>query len=82
MKIARLQTILVEGWVFVKVHTDEPGLVGLGEGTVGSKATLKEEQVEWKRAASFIHADNIRLKTKRIQFSQLMWTARKFKTND
>ena len=49
------------------------------KGTVGSKATLKEEQVEWKRAASFIHADNIRLKTKRIQFSQLMWTARKFK---
>lgn len=37
MKITRLQTILVEQWVFVKVHTDEPGLVGLGEGTVGSK---------------------------------------------
>jgi len=43
------------------------------------KKGTKEEQIEWKRLASLIHADNVRLKTKRIQFSQLMWTARKFK---
>lgn len=46
MKITRLQTILVEGWVFVKVHTDEPGLVGLGEGTVGSKGASVAAAIE------------------------------------
>jgi DNA-directed RNA polymerase len=43
------------------------------------KKGTKEEQIEWKRLASLMHADNVRLKTKRIQFSQLMWTTRKFK---
>ena len=42
------------------------------EGTV-------DEQIEWKREATFMHGDNVRRKTKRIQFAQLMWMARKFK---
>src|SRR5579883_1929985 len=41
MKITQLRTFIVDGgssnWVFVKVYTDE-GLVGLGEGTIASKA--------------------------------------------
>ncbi len=41
MKITQLRTFVVDGgssnWVFVKVYTDE-GLVGLGEGTIASKA--------------------------------------------
>jgi galactonate dehydratase len=41
MKITSLRTFVVDGgssnWVFVKVYTDE-GLVGLGEGTIASKA--------------------------------------------
>ena len=43
------------------------------------KKGTKEEQVNWKRKATLLHTDNVRRKTKRIQFSQLMWTARKFK---
>ncbi len=42
MKITGLQTFVVDAgggnWVFVKVHTDQDGLTGLGEGTVTSKA--------------------------------------------
>jgi len=42
VKITGLQTFVVDAgagnWVFVKVHTDQDGLVGLGEGTVTSKA--------------------------------------------
>ena len=42
MKITALQTFVVDAgagnWVFVKVHTDQDGLTGLGEGTVTSKA--------------------------------------------
>ena len=41
MKITQLRTFIVDGnssnWVFVKVYTDE-GLVGVGEGTIASKA--------------------------------------------
>lgn len=41
MKITQLRTFIVDGgssnWVFVKVYTDE-GIVGLGEGTIASKA--------------------------------------------
>lgn len=41
MKITKLRTFIVDGgmtnWVFVKIYTDE-GLVGLGEGTITSKA--------------------------------------------
>ena len=43
------------------------------------KDGTKEEIVEWKREATLMHTDNQRRKTKRIQFSQLMWMARKFK---
>ena len=43
------------------------------------KQGTKEEIVEWKREATLMHTDNVRRKTKRIQFSQLMWMARKFK---
>ena len=43
------------------------------------KKGTKEEQVEWKRLATHMYSDNVKRKTKRIQFSQLMWTARKFK---
>tara|TARA_Y100001938_G_scaffold151206_1_gene247474 strand:- start:7006 stop:9435 length:2430 start_codon:yes stop_codon:yes gene_type:complete len=43
------------------------------------KKGTKEEQIDWKRRASVIHSDNVRRKTKRIQFSQLMWMTRKFK---
>ncbi len=43
------------------------------------KKGTKEDQVNWKRKATLLHTDNVRRKTKRIQFSQLMWTARKFK---
>lgn len=39
----------------------------------------KEEMIQWKRRASQIHAENVRRKTKRLQCSQLIWTARKFK---
>ncbi len=42
MKITGLQTVVVDAgagnWVFVLVHTDQPGLSGLGEGSVTSKA--------------------------------------------
>lgn len=42
MRITGLQTFVVDAgagnWVFVKVHTDQDGLTGLGEGTVTSKA--------------------------------------------
>jgi len=42
VKITGLQTFVVDAgggnWVFVKVHTDQDGLTGLGEGTVTSKA--------------------------------------------
>jgi galactonate dehydratase len=41
MKITQLRTFIVDGgssnWVFVKIYTDE-GLIGLGEGTIASKA--------------------------------------------
>jgi galactonate dehydratase len=41
VQITHLRTFIVDGgssnWVFVKVYTDE-GLVGLGEGTIASKA--------------------------------------------
>jgi DNA-directed RNA polymerase len=43
------------------------------------KEGTKEEIIEWKREATFLHASNIRRKTKRIQFAQLMWTAKRFK---
>lgn len=44
MKITGLKTFIVAtgphggNWVFVKVYTDQPGLEGLGEGSVTSKA--------------------------------------------
>ncbi len=44
MKITGLKTFIVSvserggNWVFVKVYTDQPGLEGLGEGTITSKA--------------------------------------------
>jgi galactonate dehydratase len=42
MKITGLKTFVVHtgsnNWVFVKIYTDQPGLDGLGEGTVTSKA--------------------------------------------
>lgn len=43
------------------------------------KTGTKEEIVEWKREATLMHTDNQRRKTKRIQFSQMIWMARKFK---
>ena len=43
------------------------------------KTGTKQEIVEWKREATLMHTDNVRRKTKRIQFSQLMWMTRKFK---
>lgn len=43
------------------------------------KDGTKEQIIEWKRAATIMHSDNVRRKTKRIQFAQLMWMARKFK---
>ena len=43
------------------------------------KHGTKEEIIEWKREATLMYSDNQRRKTKRIQFSQLMWMARKFK---
>jgi len=43
------------------------------------KEGTKDEQIEWKREATHMHSDNQRRKTKRIQFAQLMWMARKFK---
>jgi len=43
------------------------------------KTGTKEEQVDWKRRATMMYTDNVRMKTKRIQFSQLMWMSRKFK---
>jgi galactonate dehydratase len=44
MKITGLKTFIVSvserggNWVFVKVYTDQPGLEGIGEGTITSKA--------------------------------------------
>lgn len=42
MKITGVRTVVVDAgsgnWVFVLVETDQPGLTGLGEGTVTSKA--------------------------------------------
>ena len=43
------------------------------------KTGTKEEIIEWKRTATLLHTDNVRRKTKRIQFAQLMWMTRKFK---
>jgi DNA-directed RNA polymerase len=43
------------------------------------KTGTKEEIIEWKRRATLLHSENVRLKTKRIQFAQLMWMTRKFK---
>ena len=43
------------------------------------KKGTKEEQIDWKRRATVLYSDNVRRKTKRIQFSQLMWMTRKFK---
>jgi DNA-directed RNA polymerase, mitochondrial len=43
------------------------------------KEGSKEEIIEWKREATLMYSDNQRRKTKRIQFSQLMWMTRKFK---
>jgi DNA-directed RNA polymerase len=43
------------------------------------KTGTKEEIVEWKREATLMHTDNQRRKTKRIQFSQMIWMTRKFK---
>ena len=43
------------------------------------KKGTKEEQIDWKRRATMMYTDNVRKKTKRIQFSQLMWMTRKFK---
>src|SRR5689334_7084202 len=46
MKITGLRTFIVSvsehggNWVFVKVHTDQDGLHGVGEGTVTSKAQV------------------------------------------
>ena len=37
-----------------------------------------DEKIAWKREATFIHSENAKRKTKRVQFSQLMWMARKF----
>ena len=38
MKIARISTVVVNArmrnWIFVKVETDQPGLVGWGEATL------------------------------------------------
>ena len=42
------------------------------------KEGTKDEQIDWKRRATIMHTDNVRRKTKRIQFSQLMWMTRKF----
>lgn len=42
------------------------------------KTGTKDEQIDWKRRATLIYSDNVRRKTKRIQFSQLMWMTRKF----
>jgi DNA-directed RNA polymerase len=43
------------------------------------KKGTKDEQIDWKRRATMMYTDNVRKKTKRIQFSQLMWMTRKFK---
>ncbi len=43
------------------------------------KNGTKDEIIEWKRRATLLHSENVRLKTKRIQFAQLMWMTRKFK---
>jgi len=43
------------------------------------KMGSKDEIIEWKREATLMYTDNVRRKTKRIQFSQLMWMTRKFK---
>ena len=56
MKITGLKTFVVatgergSNWVFVKVYTDQPGLDGLGEGTVASKAqTMASAIMEHER---------------------------------
>jgi len=43
------------------------------------KEGTKKEIIEWKREATLMYSDNQRRKTKRIQFSQLMWMTNKFK---
>ena len=45
------------------------------EGTV-------DDKISWKREATIMHQDNLKRKTKRVQFSQLMWMARKFKDEE
>jgi galactonate dehydratase len=52
MKITGLKTFVVASsarggnWVFVKIYTDQPGLDGLGEGTVTSKAQTIVASIE------------------------------------
>lgn len=50
MNITGLQTFVVDAgsgnWVFVKVFTDQDGLVGIGEGTVTSKAQTIVASIE------------------------------------
>ncbi len=43
---------------------------------------LKEDIIDWKRKTGKIHEQNVRIKTKRLQLSQLMWVAEKYKTED
>ena len=43
------------------------------------KGKPKEEIVSWKRRATLMHARNKRNRSKRIQFSQLMWMCKKFR---
>jgi len=43
------------------------------------KLGTKDEIIEWKREATHMYQENARRKTKRIQFSHLMWMSRKFK---
>ena len=42
----------------------------------------KEEQRAWRRRSGKVKLENHRRRTKRLQFSQLMWMADKFKEND
>src|SRR6476659_828540 len=52
LKITGLKTFVVAAaprggnWVFVKIHTDQDGLTGLGEGTVTSKALTIAAAIE------------------------------------
>ena len=52
MKITGLKTFVVStsarggNWVFVKIYTDQPGLEGLGEGSVTSKAQTIVASIE------------------------------------